>query len=40
MTATDYLAWEATQAERHDFVAGEVYAMASAEERHVTGATT
>lgn len=38
MTATDYLAWEATQAERHDFVAGEVYAMAGAEERHVTAA--
>lgn len=38
MTAEDYLAWEATQAERHDFVLGEVFAMAGAEERHVTAA--
>lgn len=36
MNAEDYLAWEALQAERHDFVAGEVYAMAGAEDRHVT----
>lgn len=35
-TADDYLAWEATQSERHDFVDGEVFAMAGAEDRHVT----
>ena len=38
MTAEDYLAWEATQSERHDFVLGEVFAMPGAEERHVTAA--
>ena len=37
-TAADYLAWEATQPERHDFVDGEVFAMAGAEDRHVTAA--
>lgn len=36
MTAAEYLAWEAEQTERHDFVGGEVYAMAGAEDRHVT----
>lgn len=36
MTAEEFLAWEATQAERHDFVNGEVFAMAGAEDRHVT----
>ncbi|MEN9891965.1 MAG: hypothetical protein RLY78_2260 [Pseudomonadota bacterium] len=36
MTAADYLAWEATQTQRHEFVNGEVWAMAGAEERHVT----
>ena len=35
-TASDYLAWEATQSERHEFVGGEVFAMAGAEDRHVT----
>lgn len=35
-SAADYLAWEAAQAERHEFVAGEVFAMAGAEDRHVT----
>ena len=35
-TATDYLAWEAEQPERHDFLDGEVFAMAGAEDRHVT----
>lgn len=38
MTAEDYLAWEATQSERHDFLNGEVFAMAGAEDRHVTAA--
>lgn len=36
MSAADYLAWEAGQAERHEFVGGEVWAMAGAEDRHVT----
>ena len=35
-SASDYLAWEATQSERHEFVDGEVFAMAGAEDRHVT----
>ena len=36
MTAADYLAWEAAQPERHEFLDGEVWAMAGAEDRHVT----
>jgi Uma2 family endonuclease len=36
MTAEEFLAWEAGQTGRHDFVDGEVYAMAGAEDRHVT----
>lgn len=36
MTAVDYLAWEAEQTERHEFVDGETFAMAGAEDRHVT----
>ena len=36
MTAADYLAWESTQEERHEFVGGETFAMAGAEDRHVT----
>ena len=35
-TAAEYLAWEAGQTERHEFVDGEVFAMAGAEDRHVT----
>jgi len=35
-TADDYLAWESTQPERHDYLDGEVFAMAGAEDRHVT----
>jgi len=35
-SAADYLAWEAAQSERHEFVDGEVFAMAGAEDRHVT----
>ena len=35
-TADDYLAWEADQKERHEFLDGEVFAMAGAEDRHVT----
>ena len=33
-TADDYLAWEAEQAERHEFVNGEVFLMAGAGESH------
>ncbi|ODU99420.1 MAG: hypothetical protein ABT20_16965 [Rubrivivax sp. SCN 70-15] len=36
MSADEFLAWEAAQAERHEFVNGEVFAMAGAEDRHVT----
>jgi Uma2 family endonuclease len=36
MTADEFLAWEAGQTERHDFVDGEVFAMAGAEARHIT----
>ena len=35
-TAADYLVWEAAQLERHEFLDGEVFAMAGAEDRHVT----
>ena len=35
-TTVEYLAWEALQPERHEFVDGEVFAMAGAEDRHVT----
>jgi Uma2 family endonuclease len=34
-SATDYLAWEAEQPVRHEFLDGEVFAMAGAEDRHV-----
>jgi Uma2 family endonuclease len=36
MTAEEFLVWEAEQPERHDFVDGEVFAMAGAEDRHIT----
>ncbi|MBK6592171.1 MAG: Uma2 family endonuclease [Burkholderiales bacterium] len=35
-SAEDYLAWEPAQLDRHEFVDGEVFAMAGAEDRHVT----
>lgn len=35
-TAADYLAWEAEQLDRHEYLDGEVFAMAGAEDRHVT----
>ena len=35
-TSTDYLAWEPAQLHRHEFLDGEVFAMAGAEDRHVT----
>ena len=36
MSAQDFLAWDATQTVRHEFVGGEVFAMAGAGEAHVT----
>lgn len=36
MNAADYLVWEETQMERHEFVAGEVFAMAGARDSHNT----
>ncbi|HSW07834.1 MAG TPA: Uma2 family endonuclease [Aquabacterium sp.] len=36
MSADDFLAWDAHEPVRHEFVRGEVFAMAGAEERHVT----
>lgn len=38
MSAQDFLAWDETQTVRHEFVAGEVFAMAGAGEAHVTAA--
>ena len=35
-STADYLAWEDEQPERHEFVHGETFAMAGAEDRHVT----
>jgi Uma2 family endonuclease len=35
-TAQDYLVWEAQQLERHEFLDGEVFAMAGADDRHNT----
>ena len=35
-TAADYLAWEPAKLDRHEFIDGEVFAMAGAEDRHVT----
>lgn len=34
--AQDFLAWESAQAEKHEFIAGEVFAMAGATDAHVT----
>ncbi|ABM62688.1 Uma2 family endonuclease [Halorhodospira halophila] len=36
MTAEAYLAWEAEQPLKHEFVAGEIFAMGGASDRHVT----
>lgn len=36
MTADEYLAWETGQTIKHEFVDGEAFAMAGAEDRHVT----
>ena len=35
-SADDYLVWEPTQLDRHEYLDGEVFAMAGAEDRHVT----
>ena len=35
-SAAGYLAWEAAQLDRHEYIDGEVFAMAGAEDRHVT----
>jgi len=35
-TVDDYLAWEPAQEERHEYLDGEVFAMAGAEDRHVS----
>lgn len=34
-SAEDYLAWEETQAEKHEFVAGEVFAITDIQQDHV-----
>ena len=36
MAAEDFLAWDATRTVKHEFVRGEVFAMAGASERHIT----
>jgi Uma2 family endonuclease len=38
MTAEEFLAWEAGETVRHEFVGGEVFAMAGGEDRHATAA--
>lgn len=35
-SADDYLAWEAGQSEKHEYLAGEVFGMAGASDAHVT----
>jgi Uma2 family endonuclease len=35
-TEEDFLAWDAGQTLKHEFIEGEVFAMAGAEDRHVT----
>ena len=35
MTAAEFLAWDASQTIKHEFVQGEVFAMAGAGERHI-----
>lgn len=35
-SAQDYLAWEVEQTEKHEYIAGEVFAMAGASDVHVT----
>lgn len=35
-TADNYLTWESAQLDRHEYLDGEVFAMAGADDRHVT----
>lgn len=35
-TASDFLDWDSTQTERHEYVNGEVFAMAGGEDRHAS----
>jgi len=36
MTAAEFMAWDDTETQRREFMRGEVFVMAGAEERHVT----
>jgi Uma2 family endonuclease len=36
MSLDEFLIWESAQQQRHEFIDGEVFAMAGAEDRHVT----
>ncbi|TVQ41748.1 MAG: Uma2 family endonuclease [Wenzhouxiangella sp.] len=36
ISGDEYLAWEAEQADKHEFMAGEIFAMVGASDRHVT----
>jgi Uma2 family endonuclease len=36
MSVEEFLAWDATQTQKHEFVGGEVFAMAGGEDRHAT----
>ncbi len=36
LTGEEYLAWEAEQEGKHEFMAGEIFAMVGASDRHVT----
>ena len=36
LSGEEYLAWEAEQQEKHEFMAGEIFAMVGASARHVT----
>jgi Uma2 family endonuclease len=38
MTAQEFLAWEASEPLKHEFVRGEIFAMAGAEARHIIAA--
>ena len=35
-SASDYLAWESGELDRHEYLNGEIFAMAGADDRHVT----
>ena len=38
MTTEEFLAWDATQTLRHEFMRGEIFAMAGGEDRNNTAA--